>query len=105
MDTTIPSIDTASISRDSGFRFIPTPEKSGVFNSILGVARSALSLVPGASRSIGFTDPSGISPDFQSLIELQLQAQKEMMLVSMVSNVEKSKHETQMAPVRNIRVG
>ena len=47
---------------------------------------------------------SGISGDYQPLIEQQIQLQEQMFLVSMQSNIEKSKHDIQMAAVRNIRV-
>ena len=38
------------------------------------------------------------------LIAAQVEMQKEMQVTSMVSNIEKSKHESKMAAIRNIRV-
>jgi hypothetical protein len=43
--------------------------------------------------------------DFQQLIQTQIQVQRDMQIYTMVSNLERSKHETEMAPVRNMRVG
>lgn len=43
--------------------------------------------------------------DFQQLIQTQIQVQRDMQLYTMISNLERSKHETEMAPVRNMRVG
>ena len=48
---------------------------------------------------------TGIMPEYMALINAQLEAQRQMQLVSLYSNIEKSKHETQMAAVRNIRAG
>lgn len=38
------------------------------------------------------------------LIATQMEMQKEMQVTSMVSNIEKSKHESKMSAIRNIRV-
>ena len=77
-------------------RFIPEPQ-SRVANLFSGVMRAvAGTVVPGAS---------GINPEYQDLISKQIEVQEQMQLVSLVSNVEKSKHETQMAAVRNLRAG
>jgi len=46
-----------------------------------------------------------IDPVYSDLIAQQIQAQQQMQLVSFISNIEKSKHETQMAAIRNVRVG
>ena len=43
--------------------------------------------------------------DITSLLNQQIQIQQVMQTVSMVSNVERSRHETEMAPIRNMRVG
>ena len=48
---------------------------------------------------------TGVDPKYSSLIEKQLEMQEQMQLVSLYSNIIKSEHETQMAAVRNIRVG
>jgi hypothetical protein len=43
--------------------------------------------------------------DFQSLLNAQMEVQRVMAMVSMESNISKSRHETEMAPIRNLRVG
>ena len=77
-------------------RIAPEPESrlSSVFSSLGSVASGLLTA--GANSLVG--------SDYSALITAQLQAQREMQVVSMVSNVEKSKHETQMAAIRNVRV-
>lgn len=77
-------------------RFIPEPKSrvgqafSGVLNAVGGIVGA------GASAA-------GIDSEYQQLINQQIEVQQQMQLVSFVSNVEKSKHETQMAAVRNLR--
>ena len=50
-------------------------------------------------------ETTGIDPTYAALIEKQLAMQEQMQLVSLYSNIIKSEHETQMAAVRNIRIG
>lgn len=97
--TKIPSA-LFSLTNPSGVltRFVPQPKTSfgqTLINTIRGVAGVA-------SGALGY---SGIQPEYTQLIQQQLEVQKQMQLVSLISNVEKSKHETQMAAVRNIRAG
>ncbi|HMO02337.1 MAG TPA: hypothetical protein PKD37_06215 [Oligoflexia bacterium] len=66
-----------------------------VFRSVLAGVRSVF-----ADSAANF---GGIDPTFAGLIEAQIEAQEQLQLVSFVSNIEKSKHETQMAAIRNIR--
>ena len=76
-------------------RMMPTPKSStakSVFSTLGDVASSALGM---NGSSLG---------EYADLINTQIQMQQEMMTVTMVSNIEKSQHETRMAPVRNIRV-
>lgn len=102
---TISSID--GIEGANLVRMYPEPETSSTFDAVRaavrGVADSAVSLLERTGGTILDSVPMG--GDLQSLIQLQLDAQREMMTVSMISNIEKSKHETQMAAVRNMRVG
>ena len=85
-------------------RILPQPPVSEGFafakqfaQNMLGTAADTLNGITGGI--------AGVNGDYASLIQQQIEVQKQMMLTSMISNVEKSKHETQMAPVRNIRVG
>ena len=77
-------------------RFQPEPKSNlglnfgTVLNSVVGAASSTL---------------SGVDPGYVALMNKQIETQQQMQLVTMESNVEKSKHETQMAAIRNIRVG
>ena len=59
----------------------------------------------GAEITGGLGNMSGIDPMYIDLINKQIEAQQQMQLVSFVSNIEKSRHETQMAAIRNVRVG
>ena len=80
-------------------RFLPEPRSRGGINfgGVLKSVGSAIgSMAPGLD---------GINPVFIELINKQIQTQYEMQVVSFESNIEKSKHETQMAAIRNIRVG
>lgn len=49
-------------------------------------------------------DLAGIDNDYSALLIKQMEMQEQMMLVSMTSNIEKARHETRMASVRNMRV-
>lgn len=78
-------------------RFIAQPSNrlGNTFKRAVDVAGAAL----GQATTI-----AGIDPDYQQLLEKQMQLQRDMMHVSMVSNIEKTRHETKMAGVRNMRV-
>lgn len=86
-------IDTGSLGK-----FIPEPRSRAGFN-LKSLVQGVGSLASGATSSMG------LNPIYTDLLQQQLQAQQEMQVVSMESNIEKSKHETQMAAIRNIRVG
>ena len=47
----------------------------------------------------------GLGADYASLLEMQRQMQAEMLTVTMLTNVERSKHEGKISIARNIRVG
>lgn len=78
-------------------RLAPEPRGGSTFGTIFNGITSAVSSTAGALGDV--------NPVFLDLINKQIQTQYEMQVVSFESNVEKSKHETQMAPIRNIRVG
>ena len=80
-------------------QYLPEPATQGVniFNDLM----SAVSNIAGGE--VGGV-PSMLGGDFLDLLKLQIQTQIELQSVSMVSNVEKSKHESKMAAIRNIRV-
>ena len=53
--------------------------------------------------SVGNTTGLTMPTDLFGLIEMQRQLQVEMQSVSMISNIEKSRHESRMAAIRNIK--
>ena len=81
-----------------------TPEPEGRllqgFRQVLHTAASTLDAFPLVGGGLGEIDPL-----YTDLINQQIAVQQQLQLVSFESNIEKSKHETQMAAVRNIRVG
>jgi hypothetical protein len=80
-------------------RFGPEPRSSSFMNAMKGIGSAIGS---GGATAAGM---GGIDSEYAALIAQQLETQKQMQLVSFISNNEKSKHETQMAAIRNIRVG
>lgn len=86
----------AYLTTDNLRKFVPEPKSgSGLgFSELFRKLSNPLSAVP-----------SLLDPTFASLLNKQLEVQMQMQLVSMESNIEKSRHEIQMAPIRNIRVG
>ena len=82
----------------SELTFIPKPRStlSNIGRVLKGVGET---ISKGASTIIG------LDPSYQALLEKQIEVQQQMQQVSMYSNIEKSKHETQMAAIRNVRVG
>lgn len=88
----------ANVSRRAA-RYLPEPASRGV-GMFLDVMDTVKSLGKSAIGGVN----SSATGDFASLINLQIQAQKEMQTTSMVSNIEKSKHESKMAAIRNVRV-
>lgn len=87
-------IDTGGLGR-----FIPEPR------SRAGQFFRALVTGAGSALGRGASALTGMQPDYAELINRQIEAQQQMQLVSLESNIEKSRHETQMAAIRNIRVG
>ncbi len=69
---------------------------SQTFQQALGaVAKVASTSIPGLA---------GVSPEYSSMIQAQVEMQEQMMKVTLITNVERTRHETKMAPVRNTRV-
>ena len=81
-------------------RAAPQPRSlSGSWSEAAGTVLSATQRLAGLAS--GFGDVTGV----QNLLQQQIQIQQVMQTVSMISNVERSRHETEMAPIRNMRVG
>ena len=97
-----PSIQSFLNNGTSGLvRMPPQPRnRLGVnFRSILsGVATM---MGGGAGAAISGT----LDPTYSSLLSQQITMQQQMQLVSLHSNIEKSRHESKMAAIRNVRAG
>ena len=91
--------------------YLPEPSSGGmgVFRDILGIVNSVGNSILGAASN-GLLGSSAnaasnmVSDTNNELILAQISMQREMQVTSMISNIEKSKHEARMTPVRNIRV-
>ena len=87
---------------------------NGAVNAVAAGARSISRYMPEpVARGIDFVesmaganapDTSAISSNTRELINQQIELQREMLQVTLFSNLERTKHETQMAPARNIRL-
>ncbi len=78
----------------------PTNGLGDIFGNLLnGLAGAAGS---GLGSVTGLGDVSGLGT-YAQLMRDQLRVQQEMQVVNFFSNTEKSKHETAMAPIRNIK--
>ena len=81
-------------------RYLPEPE-----SGVRGFFGSVLQTLGGAAADIAEPSLAGIDSKYIPFIEAQIHAQEQLQLVSLYSNIEKSRHETQMAAIRNVRVG
>jgi|694.fasta_scaffold21291_11 hypothetical protein len=82
-------------------RYPPEPRSS--LGHWATTATSAVRQVAAAAVNSGFfPDPTG---DLGALLQQQIQIQLEMQVWTARSNIARSEHEIQMAPVRNMRVG
>jgi hypothetical protein len=79
-------------------RYIPEPKNSLSlsFRKVLeGLGQVARKAAPMAE---------GVDTEYADLLAQQMELQKQMLLVSLESNLSRTEHETQMAAVRNMRV-
>jgi ABC-type methionine transport system permease subunit len=78
-----------------------------VFEDLWAYLKSAgiglLGNVAGSAVSGAIT--GGGLGEYAALLEMQREMQRELLTVTMLSNIERSKHEGKMAFARNIRVG
>jgi len=84
--------------------FIPEPANRRGNSFVSSLLQTTAQAVGGMTGMAGL-GVGGIDSQYAALLEQQMQNQMQMQLVSMVSNTEKAKHETHMAPVRNLKVG
>ena len=79
-------------------RFVPEPQSK--LASTFGQVLNAVGQVADTASSV-----VGMDPSYQALLEKQIQMQEQLQMVTMESNIEKTKHESKMSAVRNFRVG
>lgn len=79
------------------------PEPRNSLGSWVTTAGTAVASSASALTGIGGAVMDGAS--ITNLLNQQIQIQQIMQTVSMASNVARSQHETEMAPIRNMRVG
>ncbi|MCB0328774.1 MAG: hypothetical protein KDD70_03900 [Bdellovibrionales bacterium] len=99
-DKVNPRIQSFLAQGQSGLVRIPPEPKSRLnfdFSSIL----SSVGGMVGAAATSGIS--GAIEPRYLALINKQIEMQEQMQLVSLTSNVEKSRHESKMAAIRNVR--
>lgn len=84
-------------------RFNPEPKNrlGGKFRDMMSSIGSALTSV--ASSAIPGASAIGLGGDYQAMINKQIEVQQQMQIMTFESNIEKSKHETKMAAIRNLR--
>ena len=78
-------------------RFIPEPKSTVMtgFKDVLQTVGNTFGSVLGGGQ---------MGSDYAGLIQEQIRQQTQMQIVSLISNTEKSKHETAMTPLRNLSV-
>jgi hypothetical protein len=79
------------------------PEPRNSLGSWVTTAGNAVASTTSALTGIGASMMDGAS--ITNLLNQQIQIQQIMQTTSMLSNVYRSQHETEMAPIRNMRVG
>lgn len=90
-------------------RFIAQPQHrlGNTFASALRAAGGTLDVASSLTgvRGLGsVTGLAGVDGQYADILQQQMEMQRQMMTVSMISNVERTRHETNMAGVRNMRV-
>jgi hypothetical protein len=91
--------------RAARFMAEPTTRTGSAFSSIMSGTTAVISRVAGALTGGASKQFPGLEGDYANLIQQQIEQQKQLQLMTFFSNTEKSKHETQMTALRNIRVG
>jgi len=81
--------------------FSPRPSGSN-FSTVL---RNAVEGVAGIGSNFIGGVSGNVFGDLKELLDLQVQTQARMQSLSMMSNIERSKHEARMAAIRNVRTG
>ena len=98
MPDSVSGVSASSSSSSSAIAqtYQPDPSTStsdGLVSALENTASAAAGVLSGADMG-----------NLENLINTQMKFQEQMQAITMVSNIEKSKHDTRMAPIRNIRV-
>ena len=98
--TTLSNSATGGTAQLSGAAVDYAPEPAvtgtGMFNDVMDAV--------GTVTEAGMSDiPLGMAGDYGPLLALQLKMQQELEATTLLSNIEKTKHEAKMASIRNIR--
>lgn len=98
VDQVTPSSPAGGEIVDSAASYLPEPSSTGIgaFADILNTAKGIASEVGGV--------PLEVTGGLSELLQTQMQFQMEMAAINLVSNIERSKHESKMSVIRNIRV-
>lgn len=83
--------------------FLPQP-KSSLGSAFGGFMRGALGSAAGALTGGGSNILLGLDSQYEQLLTLQMEMNALSQRTNLQSNVEKARHDTKMAPIRNIRV-
>ncbi len=81
--------------------FEPSPSGSNFSSTLQSVAEGVAGI---GSKFIGGVS-GNVFGDLRELLNLQMETQARMQSLSMMSNIERSKHEARMAAIRNVRTG
>lgn len=87
---------TELTSASDGYTAEPAVTGTGMFSDVM----DAVGTVAEAGMS-GI--PLGMAGEYGPLLALQLKMQQELEATTLLSNIEKTKHESKMASIRNIR--
>jgi hypothetical protein len=102
MSDAVSSVNGSTVLRN--LEYLPEPRNR--LGAMLGGGfKNALSTALGiATQAVG-VGGAGLTSENAILIQEQMRQQEQMQQVSMISNIERSKHEMAMTPIRNIRIG
>ncbi|MCB0317391.1 MAG: hypothetical protein KDD56_01445 [Bdellovibrionales bacterium] len=92
------SVSNVNNNSSSTFEYIVPEPESSISNTFGDVLRSAASV---ASTATGI---GGVGAEIYTLLDQQIEVQREMQTITMLSNIERSKHEMKMGPIRNMRI-
>lgn len=98
------NISTISSTLKTAENYLPEPATNGIgaFKDLWQTALNVGGAILGTALNGSVSQV--LNGSGSDLIATQVEMQKEMQVTSMVSNIEKSKHESKMSAIRNIRI-